>query len=219
MVLDGPASAGKDKFTITVRGKGTHSAFPEKGVDSILIAARIVNASEELLAREISAGTAAVLSFGSLQAGIDHNSIPEKAVIKGSIRCQDEEVKDFLGKRLKTVCEKIAEAFRATCTVELHKGSTTIINDSDTATLARTAIAKVLGKECVTDRVSARLMAADDFTNYGKIIPAVYFFLHTNNKGKGIVQANHNPYFDIDEEVLYKGVAAYTAIALEYLNQ
>ena len=61
-------------------------------------------------------------------------------------------------------------------------------------------------------------MAADDFTNYGKIIPAVYFFLHTNNKEKGIVQANHNPYFDVDEEVLWKGVASYVSIALEYLN-
>ena len=53
VVLPGSVSAGKDKFTITVRGKGTHSAFPEKGVDPILIAARIVNACEELSAREL----------------------------------------------------------------------------------------------------------------------------------------------------------------------
>ena len=29
--------------------------------------------------------------------------------------------------------------------------------------------------------------------------------------------ANHNPSFDIDEDVLWEGVAAYTAIALDYI--
>ena len=46
----------QEGFIITVHGKGTHSAFPEKGVDPILIASRIVNACEEIPARELPAG-------------------------------------------------------------------------------------------------------------------------------------------------------------------
>lgn len=218
VVLGGPVSAGKDKFTITVRGKGTHSAFPEKGVDPILIAARIVNACEELSARELPAGTAAVLSFGSFQAGIDHNSIPESAILKGSIRVQDVNIRNFMGERLKCICEHIASAFRAECDVEIKRGSSTVINDENLRDLVAEAVAEFIGEENVITKTSSALMGSDDFANYAEKIPGVYFFLCTNNPEKGITQANHNPEFDIDESVLWKGVAAYIAVAMKFLS-
>lgn len=218
VVLPGSVSAGKDKFTITVRGKGTHSAFPEKGVDPILIAARIVNACEELSARELPAGTASVLSFGSFQAGEDHNTIPATAILKGSIRVQDVNVRNFLGERLKCICENIARAFRAECDVEIRRGSSTVTNDENLSGVVTEAIAGVLGKESVYTKTPAALMGSDDFANYAERIPGVYFFLHTNNTEKGIVESNHNPKFDVDESVLWKGIAAYCAIAKKYLK-
>jgi len=218
VVLPGPVSAGKDKFTITVKGKGTHSAFPEKGVDPILIAARIVNGCEEIAARELPAGTAAVLSFGSLQAGLDHNSIPEKAVIKGSIRVQDVDIRNFIGDRLKCICENIAKAYRAECEVDLKRGSSTVMNDEKMSELVAEATANALGKDSVVTRISSALMGSDDFANYAERVPSVYYFLCTNNPEKGIVEANHNPRFDIDEDVLWKGVASYVATALKFLE-
>ena len=215
-ILCGPVSAGKNKFTITVRGKGTHSAFPERGVDPILIAARIVNGCEELAAREVAAGTAAVLSFGSLQAGEDHNTIPETAVIKGSIRCQNPQIRAFLGERLKEIATLISSAYRADCDVELKIGSSTVINNSDAASLAADAVSHVFGKEKVLTALSAPLMGSDDFANYAQRIPATYFMLHTNNVQKGMTEANHSPRFDLDEEVLFEGVAAYIAIAFRF---
>jgi len=219
IVLSGPVSAGKDKFTVTVRGKGTHSAFPEKGVDPILIAARIVNACEEIAARELPAGNAAVLSFGSFQAGRDHNTIPDTAVLKGSIRVQDEEMRNFIGERLTAISKSIAQAFRAECVVDLKKGSRTVMNDPNLSKLVAEAAAEILGEDRVVTQISSALMGSDDFANYAALVPSVYFFLHTNNKEKGIVEANHNPSFDLDEEVLWEGVAAYVAIALKFLAQ
>lgn len=218
VILPGPVSAGKDKFTITVRGKGTHSAFPEKGVDPILIAARIVNACEELSARELPAGTAAVLSFGSFQAGLDHNTIPDTAVLKGSIRVQDTKVRDFLGERLKCISENIACAFRADCDVEIKKGSATVMNNEHLSCLVADAVKNVLDSDKVITKKSSALMGSDDFANYAGKIPGVYFFLCTNNADKNIVESNHNPEFNVDEDVLWEGVAAYTAIAMEYLK-
>ena len=217
-VLQGPVSAGKNKFTITVKGKGTHSAFPERGIDPILIAARILNGCEELAARELPAGSAAVLSFGSLQAGVDHNTIPEVAVIKGSIRCQNEEMRDFLSERLECIAKNIAAAYRGSCQVEIKKGSSTVMNDGELSSLVARAVSSALGEDRVITKASAALMGSDDFANYAQRIAGVYFFLHTNNPEKGIVESNHNPRFDIDESVLWEGVAAYVAIANEYLK-
>lgn len=215
-ILCGPVSAGKNKFTITVHGKGTHSAFPERGVDPILVAARIVNGCEELVAREVAAGTAAVLSFGSLQAGEDHNTIPETAVIKGSIRCQSPEIRAFLGERLKEIATLIASAYRASCDVDLKIGSSTVVNDFNVSSLAVDAVSHVFGKEKVLTALPAPLMGSDDFANYAQRIPATYFMLHTNNVQKGLTEANHSPRFDLDEAVLFEGVAAYIAIALRF---
>ncbi len=218
IVLPGPVSAGKDKFTITVHGKGTHSAFPNKGIDPILIAARIVNACEEISARELPAGTAAVLSFGSIQAGTDHNTIPDTAVLKGSIRVQDPQIREEMGKRLKEIATNIAAAFRGSCDVELKKGSQTVMNDPALSAFVAASASKILGTEKVITKISSALMGSDDFANYAARIPGVYFFLHTNNPEKGIMEANHNPCFAVDESVLWEGVATYIAIAKEYLQ-
>ncbi len=219
VVLPGPVTAGKDKFAITVLGKGTHSAFPEKGVDPILIASRIANACEEIAARELPAGTAAVISFGSLQAGCDHNTIPESATLLGSIRVQDDDIRDFIGNRIQCIAKHLAAAFRAEAVVNLKKGSRTVMNDPELAQLVAEASAEVLGPDKVVTNISAALMGSDDFANYAAKIPGVYFFLHTNNPEKEITQANHNPQFDVDEEVLWEGVAALVATAMKYLNR
>ena len=215
-IKEGAVSAGKDKFTITVKGKGTHSAFPERGVDPILISARIVNACEELIAREVPAGTSAVLSFGSISAGVDHNTIPSMAVIKGSIRCQDEKIRGFLGERLIELAKGIAQTFRGDAEVDLKRGSTTVMNDSDLAKFAYNAVKNVYG-DSVYNNTKSALMGSDDFANYASKIPSVYFFLHTNN-GENICYSNHNPKFDVDESVLIKGVVSYLAIVLNYLK-
>ena len=218
VVLEGAVSAGKDKFTLTVNGKGTHSAFPEKGIDPILIAARIVNGCEEINARELPAGSAAVLSFGSLQAGVDHNSIPDKAVIKGSIRVQDVAVRDFIGKRLCEISKSIASAYRADCTVDIKRGSSTVMNDAHLSRVVSSASGEALGDDAVVTRINSSLMGSDDFANYADRIPGVYYFLCTNNPEKGIVESNHNPHFDVDEDTLWRGVASYVATALKFLS-
>jgi len=218
IVLPGPVSASKDKFTITVLGKGTHSAFPEKGIDPILVASRIVNACEEIMSRELPAGTAAVLSFGSFHAGEDHNTIPDKAVLRGSIRVQDEKIRNFIGERLTCISQSIASAFRAGCDVNIIKGSQTVMNDSEISEFVAKTAAEVLDKDKVVTKTTSALMGSDDFANYASKIPSTYFFLHTNNIEKGIVAANHNPCFDVDESVLWEGVAVYVATALNFLK-
>ena len=218
VVLSGPVSAGKDKFTITVRGKGTHSAFCSKGVDPILIGARIVTSCDEILSRELPCGTAAALSFGSFQAGCDHNTIPDTVTIKGSIRVQDVEVRNFIGERLKCISENVAKAFRAECEVDLKRGSSTVVNDEALSIFVANSLTQFFGKETVVTKTSSALMGSDDFANYAEKVAGVYFFLCTNNRDKNIVEANHNPKFDVDEDVLWQGLGAYCAITFDYLK-
>lgn len=218
-ILPGFVSAGKIKFTITVKGKGTHSAFPEKGIDPIIVAARILIGFKELMENEIVKGNAAVISVGSIHAGEDHNTIPETATLKGSIRAQDPTVREFIATRVREISERMAQDAGAGVILDIKKGSQSVNNDKAMAELAALAVADVVGQEKVYRALPRPLMASDDFANYAERIPSVYFMLHTNNEDKGIVEANHNPFFDIDEAVLYEGVAAYLSIAERFFNQ
>ncbi len=127
-------------------------------------------------------------------------------------------MRDFIGERMKTISENIATAFRAKCHVEIKKGSVTVMNNEPLAELVANAVKGILGEDKVATKIPSALMGSDDFANYSLRVPGVYFFLCTNNKDKGITAANHNPGFDVDEDVLWEGVAAYCAIAFEYLK-
>ena len=218
-ILGGYVSAGKNRLTITVKGKGTHSAFPEKGNNSLLIAAKIVLAINEITKNELPLDTAAVLATTAIHGGADQNTIPEKTTILGSIRAQDPAVREFLTKRVEEICETVTKEAGATYAIDVIRSSQSIWNDEKTASTVADAVSKVLGLDCVKRNLPKPLMASDDFVYFSKALPSVYFTLHTNNPDKGITEANHNPRFDVDESVLYKGVAAYLAIALRFLNE
>lgn len=92
------------------------------------------------------------------------------------------------------------------------------MNDPQLSTFVADTLAKTLVQNLVKKSVSFAFMGSDNFANYACKVPAVYGFLHTNNTEKGIVHANHNPGFDVDEDVLWKGTFAYAVITAEYLR-
>ena len=212
IVLPGPVTAGKNRVTVTVHGKGTHSAFPEMGIDPIGVAARILLAAEELSDKK----KGVVLSFGNVEAGIDHNTIPDRAVLRGGLRVQDEQLREELGRQVTQIAEQLAADVGATCEVEIKKGSVTVMNDPQLSALVAQAVERVCPGRVIT-QPGMPLMGSDDFCHYAVRVPGVYFFLHTNNRPKGIEAFNHNPGFDVDESVLWEGVAAYVATARCYL--
>ncbi len=217
-ILPGFVSAGKIKFTITVKGKGTHSAFPERGIDPITVAAKILMGFKDIMENEVASGSAAILSVGSIHAGEDHNTIPETATLKGSVRAQEPSTREALARKAEELSSRLAAEAGAICFLDIKRGSESVCNDDAMAALAADAVASVLGEKNVRTQLPNPLMASDDFSNYAKRIPSVYFMLHTNDEKKGIMESNHNPRFDIDENVLWEGIAAYTAIAIKFLN-
>ena len=97
-------------------------------------------------------------------------------------------------------------------------GSIPVINDKNLAKTVSEAIKSVINAELVVTEPAEPLMGSDDFCNFAAKVPSVYFFIHTNNFEKGIKEVNHNPKFDVDESVLYLGVASYVAIVDKYLG-
>lgn len=106
-------------FKITLTGKGTHGAMPALGIDPINTAVHIYLALQELIAREVPADQEATLTIGQLSAGSAFNVIPETAIMQGTLRVFDNDLRVQLIRRIGEVVENIAAAYRTKVEFEI----------------------------------------------------------------------------------------------------
>ena len=207
-VIPGNVTCYKDKFRLTVSGQGCHGAKPHEGIDPITIASHIVVSLEELFARELPAGTPAVLTFGSFQSGSGENAIPSEAVLRGSMRTKDAGVRDRMKARMETIVRSVAEMYRGSCELSWLKSSAPVNNDPELCALLADTLDEVMPEKTLR-AVSDPLLGSDDFTHFAQLKPAVYAFLSSSDPEKGSDADHHSPLFKIDEDVLWKGCAIY----------
>jgi amidohydrolase len=209
----GPLLAGANSFTITVTGRGGHAARPQHAVDPVVIAAQIVVALQTLVSREVEPGVPAVVTLGALQAGTTFNVIPDRALIKGTIRAYDAEVMQRLEARIEETAKGVAAALRAGAEVEIHMHYPPTINDEAMAELAGGAVRK-LGLNVAA---GSPIMAAEDFSYVLQRVPGAMLQLGVRNPSWAEPKPVHTAQFDLDEEALPLGAAVYAAMALEFL--
>src|SRR5690606_19066357 len=82
-IRPGPIMASTAEFDIVIRGKGTHAAMPEKGIDPVVIGSTIVTALQTIVSRSTTATDALVVSITKFHAGTAHNVIPAEARLGG----------------------------------------------------------------------------------------------------------------------------------------
>lgn len=218
IVPDGGCMAAFDRFTLTIKGFGCHGSSPEKGVDPINIAAHVILSLQAIVAREIPAVQPAVLSLGRIQGGAQYNLIPTEVVLEGTTRALDQEIRMKLARRIEEIASATAAAFGGSCQCEIDWGAPPVINDPDMAALAAQAISQAIPDSTVVTHIDSSNMGGEDFAFYLQQAPGAYFFLSTHNPEKGTHIPHHNERFDIDEDVLWRGSAAYAAIARHLLR-
>ena len=218
IVIPGCCMASFDRFVLKVRGVGCHGSTPEKGVDPITIASHIVISLQEVIAREIAAPRPAVLTVGKIAGGFAFNVIPNEVEIEGTIRAFEDEVRQYMARRIGEISASVAATFRGSCDYEMDWGAPPVVNDAAMAKLAGEAAKKVLGPENVLTTQPAPNMAGEDFAYYLEQKPGAFMFLSSSNPARNTNIPHHNPKFDLDEDVFYKGSAVFVAIVEDFLG-
>lgn len=212
----GPVLAGADAWTITVEGQGGHASRPQFSVDPIVVAAQIVTALQTLVSRETAPYETAVLTIGLLQAGTAANVIPDRAVLRGTIRAYDPELMERLERRLVETAQGVAQAMRATARVDFEMRYPPTVNDAAMAELAAGALRRVLGAQHVHE--SDPNFAAEDFSFVLQRVPGAALNLGVRHPTWTEPKPVHTPRFQLDENAIPIGVASMTAVALEFLG-
>ena len=215
----GPILASGDTFAIKVTGKQTHGAFPWNGVDPIVSTSQIVMGLQTIVSRQLNLSREpAVISIGSIHGGNRENIIPENVEMLGTLRTFDDGMRTDTQARMRTTAESIAQASGATAQVTFVKpGYSTTVNDDALTTRMLPTLKQVTGGKAV---VTPKLTASEDFSEFAKRVPGMFFFLGSSTPGKEKTAApNHSPNFEIDAASLAVGARAMTALALDFLAQ
>ena len=209
-IRPGPVMAAADRFTITVEGKGGHAAHPHQCVDTLLAAAQIVVALQQVVARNVDPLKSAVLSTCSFKSGETFNVIPQTATLLGTVRTLDPAVQDHIEARITEVATGVAQAYGAVATVDYARGYPVTANHPD-QTEFMADVARQVGAG-----VNAELppqMGSEDFSYMLLERPGAYIFI-----GNGDSALCHHPAYDFDDGAIPFGVSLWAKIVEERLG-
>jgi amidohydrolase len=204
-VRAGALMAAVECFKCTILGKGGHGAMPHQTVDSIVVAAQIVNALQTIVSRNVDPIDSAVVTVGELHAGTKVNVIPDTARMSGTIRYFKPDLKGFFKKRIEQIIAGICQSFGASYDLEYWELYPPTINDVGMAEFVRSQAEQVIETplgivpECQT-------MGGEDMSYFLQAVPGCYFFLGSANPAKDLAYPHHHPRFDFDETALPMGV-------------
>jgi len=216
-LASGPIMAASDRFEIVVRGRGGHGSMPHIAVDTIPIAAQIVTAMQQVVARQLNPQRAAVLTVGTIRGGFAANVIAPEVQMSGTVRTFDPEVKATLRARLDVIVRQTAAAFGAEATLDYKDGYPVVVNDEATVAVMRRAVDDILGEGAVV--ALDPIMGSEDFSYIGERVPSAYLHMGAANPDAFAPAANHDPHFTIDEAALPIGTAILADTALRLLDQ
>src|SRR5690606_9150463 len=146
---EGYLQASEDAIKIVVNGSGTHGAEPHTGIDPILAASHIMIALQSIVSRNADPLKELVISIGKFHAGDADNAIPSEAVLEGTIRVFDPELRKMATERVKAIAENIARAMGAEAEVTIEAGYISLWNHPEAAEVVRSAARQAIGEEQV----------------------------------------------------------------------
>ncbi|NEQ42170.1 MAG: amidohydrolase [Leptolyngbya sp. SIOISBB] len=204
-VRTGPMMAATEFFHCTLKGRGGHGAIPHQTVDSIVVAAQVVNALQTIVARNIDPLKAAVVTLGELHAGSAVNVIADQARLSGTVRYFDDIYEGYFAQRLDEIIGGVCQCHGASYELDYNPLYPPVVNDAGIAELVRSVALSVVEApagvvpECQT-------MGGEDMSFFLRAVPGCYFFLGSANQAKNLAYPHHHPRFDFDEAALSTGV-------------
>ncbi|MFF5208663.1 M20 family metallopeptidase [Streptosporangium sp. NPDC000396] len=172
----GAVNASSDEFTLTVRGRGGHAAYPQLSRDPVLALAQIIVAAQQLVSRDADPMTPTVVTFGVVSAGTAPNATPSDAVARGTLRTMSEGWRDQLHDRFREIADGVARAHGCEAEVRIARGEPVLVNDTRLAE----ETARLLAGAAHHTPATLRSCGADDFAYFASVMPSLMMFVGTD---------------------------------------
>ncbi|MBN1267696.1 MAG: amidohydrolase [Anaerolineales bacterium] len=212
-IIPGGAMASGAMYRATIHGKGGHDAWVHQTIDPIFLASQVLPAIYAIRGRKISPTLPGTISVGTIEGGTTANVIPEELHLTGTIRTLDEKTYRIFVKELEAAL-KIVEVLGGSYTLEIPFHVPEVKNDPRFVGILRKTCTDLFGSDSLFE--FEPMMGVEDFSWYSHAFPSVFMML--GGKLPGELRPHHNPRFDIDDSILYRGSCLMAQSALVILR-
>ena len=231
-VCSGRQMAATDGLSVVFHGRGGHGSAPHTTIDPIVMAASAILRLQTVVARGISPNEMAVVTVGSIHAGLKNNIIPGTARIDLSLRYPDDQVREQVIEQVTRIVK--AEALASGAEVEptittLHQLPPTI-NDADATARLVNVWSQAFGADALLTRPPTSGSEDVSWFSCDAGVPLVYWFFggvdpeqYAAAEQAGRVDedipSNHSAYFaPVLHPTIERAVDALTLAAREFLG-
>lgn len=231
-VRPGTQMAASDGLTVTLHGRGGHGSRPHATIDPIVMAAAAIMRLQTVAAREVDPREVAVVTVGSIHAGLKHNIIPAEATLQLSLRYADDGMRERVLERVERIIRAEADASGAEVAPTIVNDHTLppTINDADATARLTAAFRRAYGDAAVID--PGMFTGSEDVSWFAREagVPLVFWFwggvdpeLCARASAEGTIDrdvpTNHSPFFaPVLHPTIERGVENLVIAAREWLG-
>jgi len=228
----GTQMAASDGLTVTLHGRGGHGSRPQSTVDPIVMAAATVMRLQTIASREVDPREVAVVTVGSIHAGLKNNIIPAEAKLELSLRYPDDALRDRVLAAVERIVHAEAAASGAERAPEIVTDHTLppTINDPEATARLASVFRGAFGDDQVVD--PGMFTGSEDVSWFARDagVPLVFWFwggadpqLFAAALAAGTIEhdipTNHSALFaPLIQPTLQRGVDALVLAAGEFLG-
>ena len=195
-------------------GKSAHANSQHKAVDAIRMAHQAYMGMELMAAREIPSKECFVFNVGSFHGGNTNNIVCDYAKMFISARSWDDDLSAFMERRVREICDSIAQMNGGEAKVTVTKLIPYNLNNPIMVDKLWASAQKTLGADHV--HTIERTMGAEDFAFMSRQKPCVMFrFGVGSNDVPGSRNPLHNGKFDLDERCFDYGIDVFVNFILD----
>jgi hippurate hydrolase len=231
-VRSGTQMAASAGLTVTLLGRGGHGSRPQATIDPVVMAAATVMRLQTIVSREGDPRDVAVVTVGSIHAGLKNNIIPAEAKLELSLRYPDDEARAAVLEKVERIVRAEAQASGAEQPPVIVTDHTLppTINDAAATERLTTAFDAAFGEGTVID--PGMFTGSEDvswfareagvplvFWFWGGVDPAAFAEAFAAGTVERDIPTNHSPFFaPVIQPTLGRGVDALVVAAREFLG-
>ncbi|GAA2996250.1 amidohydrolase [Microbacterium aurantiacum] len=231
-VRSGTQMAASDGLTVTLHGRGGHGSRPHATIDPVVMAAATVMRLQTIVSREVDPRDVAVVTVGSIHAGLKNNIIPAEAKLELSLRYPDDEARAKVMQKVERIVRAEAQASGAEQepVIAVDHSLPPTINDDEATTRLSRAFDTAFGAGTVID--PGMFTGSEDvswfareagvplvFWFWGGVDPAAFRAATEAGTIERDIPTNHSPFFaPVLQPTLSRGVENLVVAAREFLR-
>ena len=214
----GSAMAAATAFQVILTGPQAHTATPQKGRDTILAAAKVIESLYQIASRRIDPSDSIALTISKIEGGNVQAVVGGEARLTGTVRALSKEMMDYVMGLVGDTVAGVSKILDVNGELVIDDYYPPVFNDPHIDEIVTSVSSHILGPENVISQGKCP-MTAEDFSHFTDRLPGYYMKLGVGNDKMGIRFPLHNERFNVDEWCIGVGVKTIASTALAYLNE